>query len=179
MTNKLTLIYMKNSKMYLIEKLQIGILKTELKKRKGLDPKYSLRRFSDDAGVDNSTMSKFLKNNRKMTDYVFENILNNLSVSDGVKQDYSQKILEIDILEKKHASIRTHWYYYAILELTYLTDFKVEMEWIANKLALDLETTKYAIKLLIDVGALIEENGTYKDNLGNVTFIDSVDMDIE
>jgi len=170
---------MKKSKIYLIEKLQNEILNIEFNKRKALDAKYSVRRFAEDAGTDNSTMSKYLKNTRKMTEYIFSNILKKLSVSEGLKEEYVQKILELDYLEAKHSQIRTHWYFYAILELTYLTDFKSNIQWISERLNLDLTTTKNAVDLLIEVGALKVENGNFKDDLGSVTFIESIDMDVE
>jgi transcriptional regulator with XRE-family HTH domain len=170
---------MKNSKINLIEEIQIEILNVELAKRKKENSNYSLRKFAEDAGIDNSTMSKYLKSNRKMTDYIFTNILRSLKVSEGVEADYKREVLKLDLLEKKHSEIRANWYYYAILELTVLSSFKSDPEYISKKLDLDLETTKNAIALLMEVGALVEENGKYIDNLGNVTFIEHIDMDIE
>jgi hypothetical protein len=170
---------MKNSKISLIEQLQTEILNVELAKRKSLDPSYSVRKFSAEAGVDSSTMSKYLKNTRKMSEYIFKNILHSLKVSQGTEDEYSKKVLQLDILEKQHSEIRANWYYYAILELTTLVDFQSDIKWMSNKLSLDFKTTHDAVELLKEVGALVIEDNKFKDNLGNVSFVEHVDMDIE
>ena len=53
------------------------------------------------------------------------------------------------------------WYHCAILELTYLSDFKAEPNWIAKKLGIGYLEAKLALERLISLGLLVKENGNY------------------
>ena len=168
---------MKEIKLNLLDQIHQKVLESEFSHRKKDDISYSIRKFAQDAQINSSTMSQFLNGSRKLTTYKFDQILQNLNVKDQVLIDYKKDMLELEQLQEKHQAVKTDWYYYAILELTNLVDFEPNPEWISNNLGLCLKTTKAAIELLFEIGAMIKEDGTWKDTLGNITFVDSLDMD--
>jgi transcriptional regulator with XRE-family HTH domain len=170
---------MKELNLEMTTQLQIKLLETEFEKRKQINKKFSLRKFSEEAGVDTSTMSQYLKGKRKLTETAFLNIMRKLRVDDEVLDKYKQDLVEYEVLKGKQEKVKTHWYYYAILETTFLIDHVSTPEWVSKRLNLDLETTKQAIDDLIDIGAMVVIQGKYKDTLGDVSFSEDINYDEE
>ena len=170
---------MKENDLDLLDQIHIKILEVEFDKRKKKDPKYSIRKYSQDVDIDASTMSQYLRGKRKLTPYSFSTILTKLRVDNHIIENYEKDRLNLDQLKEKHYLLKKHWYYFAILELTYLYDHSTDHKWISNKLNLDLETVDLAVANLIDIGAMELNGQKYIDTLGNITFIDDPNMDNE
>lgn len=170
---------MKDSNVFSLEALMLKVLEVEFKKRSDLKKNYSMRLYADDAKINPSTMSQYLRGKRKLTEESFNTIVRNLGLDNDSLKAYEKEREHLFELQEKHFEVRRQWYYYAILELTYLYDFKADVSWIAKKLDLCENVTKDAIDLLFEIGALTEENGTYIDTLGSVTFSNDINFDVE
>lgn len=170
---------MKANDLDLLDQIHIKILEVEFEKRKTKDKKYSIRKYAQDVDIDASTMSQYLRGKRKLTTYSFTTILTKLRVDNDVLEKYEKDRLELDQLREKHFLVKSHWYYFAILELTYLYDCSMDIKWICEKLDLDKDIAKEAIQNLLDIGAMEIHGDKYVDTLGNITFIDDPNMDNE
>ena len=170
---------MKENDLDLLDQIHIKILEVEFEKRKKKEPKYSIRKYSQDLDIDASTMSQYLRGKRKLTTYSFSTILTKLRVDNDVIEKYEKDRLELDQLKDKHFLVKSHWYYFAILELTYLYDHSSDHSWVSEKLDLDIKTVDLAIQNLLDIGAIEKSGDKYIDTLGNITFIDDPNMDNE
>ncbi len=160
-----------------LEKLQLKILETEFEKRKEINPSYSLRKFAEEAEIDSSIMSKYLKRKRKLTPEAFNVIIKKIRFDSEVLDQYEQALQKYTLLGEKHNKIKSHWYYHGILEAIELFDFKPDMNWIAKKIDLPLQETEKAINDLLETGALEISDGVYKNTMGNTTFIEDPNMD--
>lgn len=52
-------------------------------------------------------------------------------------------------------SVISDWYHYAILELTYVSGFKANPNWIVKKLSITVEESKSAVERLKRLGLLL------------------------
>lgn len=170
---------MKENDLDLLDQIHIRILEVEFEKRKAKDKKYSIRKYAQDVDIDASTMSQYLRGKRKLTPYSFNTILTKLRVDNDVIEKYEKDRLALDQLKEKHFLVKSHWYYFAILELTYLYDCSSDHKWISQRLDLDIKTVDEAVQNLIDIGAMEKNGDKYIDTLGNITFIDDPNMDNE
>ena len=67
--------------------------------------------------------------------------------------------LSFSELELETFQVISHWYHYAILELTYCKDFRSNAAWIAKRLGIPLVLTQQALKRLKNLGFLVEKSG--------------------
>lgn len=162
-----------------IDKLHISILENEFEKRKKVEKKYSLRKYSEDAGIDPSTMSQYLRGKRKLTQEAFSLILGKIRCDEETLNKYQQDVQKLELLKEKFALIKSHWYYYGILELTHTIDFKADINWVANRLGISEEVVSKAIEDMKEIGAIEINQNSWCDKLGHVTFVEEPDMDIE
>jgi transcriptional regulator with XRE-family HTH domain len=130
------------------------------------NPRYSLRAFAKALEMDASTLSQVLSGKRKISKNIIKAICDKLSASpkemgffglssraNGAEVDYFQ--VNMDTF-----SVISDWYHYAILELTFTSEFKSDAKWIAKKLSITVEEAKAAIERLKRLGLLLEENGS-------------------
>lgn len=82
--------------------LYLDVLSGELKRRQSKNSKYSLRSFARDSGVDASTLSKWLKNEREMSEIDFILVAGRLHL----KEDLLVTTLKSAQTPKQSASLR-------------------------------------------------------------------------
>lgn len=164
------------------------LLSEEFARRKSLDHAYSLRSYADDLGLNVSRLSQILNRKQGLSIDVAKNVASKLKLTDKHKQwfchsvgalhsrsfreraEHEAKIKEMEKdtkvfsnLDLEYFKVISDWYHFAILELTYLADFRYEIDWIANKLGITTDEAKWAINRMIILELLVEENGTIKD----------------
>jgi uncharacterized protein (TIGR02147 family) len=74
-----------------------------------------------------------------------------------LKQQPAFKMLTEDVFKVVSA-----WYYFAIVELTSVVDFRNDPNWIANRLGLPVGEVKIAVERLKKVGLLVDDGGSLK-----------------
>lgn len=67
-----------------------------------------------------------------------------------------------DVVSLEYFKVIEDWYHFAILELTTLKDFKSDPFWIAKKLGIQSASVESAIKRLLKIGLLENDNQTLK-----------------
>lgn len=146
-------------------------LNTEFKRRKELNPRYSLRAYAKFLNLDVSILSRMMANKSKVS----RKILNKLSVPLSINpEDY--QIFENEILneskkskeKKKNIAIRQlpleeikiiqDWYHYVILELTHLDDFEPNSKWISKRLSISELDAELALERLLKLNLLIQND---------------------
>lgn len=104
---------MKEADTYAQKKI-INRLVNEFEKRRELNPQYSLRSFSRNLGINDSTLSQIMRGKRKITDKTFNHIAAALNLD--IEQIIKTNKLKIKYLDTKKAKALSHWKYDAILE---------------------------------------------------------------
>ncbi len=140
------------------------------------NPSYSIRSFSNLLKIDSSSLSKILSGSRKLSPKKLSSYIDiigadpkkreallryasikskkNNHIEPAVDAEYRQ--MTIDAFE-----VISEWYHYAILELTYVKNFKSLPSWIASKLGVSTDEVKIAIERLTRLGLLKIINGKY------------------
>lgn len=74
----------------------------------------------------------------------------------------TKKAPAIHLIQLDLFKIISDWYYYAILELTFVKDFQSDIKWIAHRLGISVKETKIAIERLLRLDLLIVDDGVLK-----------------
>ena len=109
----------------------------------GRNSRYSLRAFAKHLGVGPSTLSQILNQKRSLSDKMCEKLAAPLGLSPhrmrhlmqrepGPLPDAASAFPNFLKIEEDRFHFITDWYYYTILELTRVEDFKPKISWIAK-----------------------------------------------
>ncbi len=147
-----------------------------------LNPRYSLRAFARDLDIAPSLLSELLNGKHGLSEKVAKRIAKNLGLSfneiqvfcDQVISQHSkslkkreqagERIEAIKMIHQKNSleldnfKIISDWYHFAILELTYVENFKSEPTWIAKKLGITKHEAAAAIERLLRLDLLEIKN---------------------
>lgn len=160
------------------------LLSDEFARRCLKNNRYTLRSFARDLAIEPSTVSQLIRGKRTFNDHYFSAVCRALNWAEEKvikdEQAYIESKTSLKMIPPEHTFVRTHWYCFAILELTHVKHFKPSIKWIAKTLKLHPQAVEEAVRKMIETGALIiTEEDRWIDNYGNVTFIENEDMDIE
>ena len=147
-------------------------LKEEFFKRKNKNESYSIRAFSRDLGVSHALLSQIFSGKRTLS----AKQAHKMSTLLGLSNRDSQRLLEASLQSKSSGSKETHqpyedlqfefekvvgrWFHTALLELTYLKNFKDDPVWIGKKLGIPSIEVRDAISRLKKLGLLKEQDGS-------------------
>lgn len=147
-----------------------NLVQNHIQEVKTKNPHYSLRAFSRRMGVSAGGLSMFLSGKKKCSSKLMEKIVQ-LIVSDPeermrILSGYNRHIMQElknqaeikpslfrKLSESEFDSIRD-WYHFAILYLTYTTDFRLDYPWIGSRLGIDSKTAEEAITRMVSLGIL-------------------------
>ena len=148
-----------------------------------LNPRYSLRAFARDLNVSPSILSEVISGKHGLSEKMAARIAAKLGLNteeksifcdqvialhsrSSIKRDLATKRIEQVKLMYKESSLQmdtfkiiSDWYHFAILEITYLEDFKSDHSWIAKKLGITKLEVDASIQRLMRVGLLQNYNG--------------------
>ncbi len=152
-------------------------LQEELVERTGKNPKFSIRVFAQQLGVESSSLTQIINGKRPLTDKMCQRLANKLELSPdeveslmGVRREdrSSEHFPEFTNINVDMFKIIADWYHYAILELTYLSHFQGDPKWIAKVLGITKHEARAAIERLQRADFLeITEDGKWIDRLGD------------
>lgn len=167
-------------------------LSEELARRCERNPRYSIRAFSKALGVDVSSLSRILSGKQTPSYKICEKIFLKIAISPKEQQRFLVSVAQRhkamgfkrlapafkQVLSKKEDRLNlstdlwrvvADWYHGAIMELTLVEDFKSDPKWIAHQLGISDLEAKLAIKRLIQLKLLREENGVLVKTYEQVT----------
>ncbi|MDH4468554.1 MAG: TIGR02147 family protein [Bacteriovoracaceae bacterium] len=137
----------------------ISFLDFELKRRKTLNPQYSLRSFANYLNISPASLSQVLSGRRKLAGIVKNKIVEKLEID---KKLSASENLSYELLDY---TFHSQWQYDAILELVKFSDFKTSSKWISQKLNISKLEAKKAIASLKKRNLLIKnKSGNWIDN---------------
>lgn len=165
----------------------VSFLYTEFEKRRAKNAHYSLRAFARDLGVSAGVLSQVLQGKRPISLKLVESIVSALGLDQKSATKLKLSVAEIqlkrnlkrldpqvkELLRFKGSSVSyknprvldaevfnliSRWYCAAILELTFLKDFKLDAGWIAEQLGISPVEARLTILRLKELGLLTEDS---------------------
>ena len=142
------------------------LLQSELARRCGRNPNYSLRAFAMHLSVDHSTLSQWLRGRRPIAARSIEAIGAFLGLAPDAIKAYVDHAARGEpahgmwYLTPDTMSLVAEWYHFAILELTRLESFRPDSRWIARVLGISVDEVNVAIQRLIRLDLLEMEAST-------------------
>jgi len=156
------------------------LLNSELQSRIKNNSSYSLRAFARNLKLDHSTLSKLLTGQRKISSKTILHIGEQLGLSQNEITDYlnSIKPYQTDFVElaiDDYSSV-CDWHFDAILELTRTKGFKPNINWVANRLGLDIQVVDKSVNALVKNGYLKVEDSKWVDlSIDNMVGIEPIE----
>ncbi len=156
------------------------VMKEVFQKRAIKNPNYSLRAFARDLGLTSGNLSDILNHKSRLGKEKAAHVARelNLSVND---QKLFSRLVDLSFLEgeekkeKEHEllnedssyvtladdyyKVLTEWYYFALIELVRVIDFKNDDQWISERLGIPETQVRPTIERLIRVELLKEIDG--------------------
>lgn len=165
------------------QKVYRDFLGNELELRQKRNQAFSMRAFSKMLGASPGTVSQVLSGKRPLTLAKAMDWVDKLDVDDAkkelfldavskdqtfrlnetekqfrkVEEKYEYILLKLDKFE-----VINDWYHLAILNLTKVSDFKSDPEWISERLSLEVSIVEEAIKRLLRLKLLSNDQGILK-----------------
>jgi transcriptional regulator with XRE-family HTH domain len=150
------------------------LLQSELARRCGRNPNYSLRAFAMHLNVDHSTLSQWLRGRRPIAARNIESLGALLGIAPHAIKAYVEHAARGDpvngvwYLTSETMSLVAEWYHFAILELTRLDSFQPDSRWIARVLGLSVDEVNVALQRLIRLDLLeMETRARWVDKSGD------------
>jgi uncharacterized protein (TIGR02147 family) len=142
-----------------------SLLRERLRAAMQRNPRFSLRSFAKQLGIDHSTLSQVLRNKRRLSARALEGVGKRIGLSAEAIRVYAQghekkkstsppqniRGVRFDLDTFQTLSI---WYHYAILELIQVEGFKTDSPWIAKTLGIAVEDVNIALQRLMRLGLL-------------------------
>lgn len=171
------------------------IIQSEFSQRQRKNPQYSMRGFARDLGISQSFLSQVLNQKRKLSDErallisqnlkfakSYRNLFVHLVRLEQAQQEEARHLIELEIhqllksqvhygvLSEQVFNVIADWYYFAMLELTRLPNFKCEPVWISKKLNISVKHAGDAIETLKSLELISLVNGRWQKALKNYIF---------
>ena len=158
------------------------LLRERLRQARRRNPRYSLRAFARQLGLDHSTLSQLLRGKRpfspkatrrigerlglseNLTDYYLRNSRAGATSGGSEKGSRTEPQLSLDTFH-----VISDWHHYALLELTRLKNFRADSRWIAEALAIGVSEVNIALQRLLRLGLLEMDGRRWHDRSGNAS----------
>jgi len=156
-------------------------LNDELAKRCEKNSAYSLRAFAKALEIDAGTLSKLLNGTQPLSFKMAEKILPKLELTPAQQTQFFQSLAQTqgvrklqriqgplklserqykgDDLSIEYYRVIADWYHIALMEMTYLKNFRPDPRYLAQELGIGITEAKLAIERLIGLGLLEKKNG--------------------
>ena len=168
------------------------------KRRQDASGRYSLRSFAKDIGISPTLMSHVFSRKKGMSVDTAHKVADALGLSpddamyfcDLVQSEHGRTERfrrvareRLDRLNPQRHASQMHrdqyrsfaeWHHNAIVELTAVSDFKDDSQWIAKRLGLDPIKVSVAIERLLSVGLLERRDGKLQKPVKHVTTVNDV-----
>lgn len=164
------------------------LLNEELERRRHINGSYSLRAFARDLGIPVSRLSMIMNKKEGLSVKKAQGIAEALRLDEQKKQwfcdsvgsmharsnkereafkkkiqGYKSKAKTYSNLQLEYFKVISDWWHFAILELTYLADFKNDPDWIASMLDISKKDVIEAIERMKELDLVEEKDGKLID----------------
>lgn len=151
-------------------------LQDELLRRAKKNPRFSIRAFARQLGVEPSSLAQILSGKRPLTEKMCARLADRLSLRPSRVRSLLKaparagaQFSSFQSLGEDAFQVIADWHYYAILELTRVRDFKPSTAWIARVLGLTPSVVVASVERLKKLGYLRVDpaTGRWSDALGS------------
>jgi uncharacterized protein (TIGR02147 family) len=165
-----------------------SLLRERLRAATQRNPRFSLRSFAKQLGIDHSTLSQVLRSRRRLSARALEAVGQCVGLSEEAIQAYSRSTRKPtsnnlpENVRRFHLDLDTFqslsvWYHYAILELIQVQGFKTDSRWIANTLGIEVGDVNIALQRLLRLGLLeMSARDRWIDKSGDAEFRSSTNL---
>lgn len=156
-----------------------ALVQTHFEGRRRRNPKYSLRAFARDLGLDHATLSQIIRGRRGLTNAAITRIGERLGLSGEVIEHYlaperngarkpARAVEPLHHLSLDAFQVISDWHHFALLELLRVDGFRPDSRWIARALGITVDEVNIAISRLTRLGLLeMRDHGEWEDRSGN------------
>ncbi len=156
-----------------IQQQLLALLHETLAKKQLKNPRFSKRNFANQLSIYPSTLSDILNGKRRITYRMGKKIIEYFDLSGperkkllqgliGIDQDHFVKRDDFVELDQEIFHVVSDWFYFAILSLTEIDEFKSDTAWISERLNVPQTEIEIAIDRLLDLNMLKRlENGRF------------------
>lgn len=145
-------------------------LQSEFEIRCRRNPSYSVRSLARQLKMDPSTVSQLLRGKRRASPRLIEKIVRELSgdpselrSDDDLLGAMLGRTASYSFLEDKAVAVLSNWIYAAILESTFISDFRSDPVWIAKAIGVPTTQVQVALSQLLELGLIKKDmSGRYK-----------------
>lgn len=138
-------------------------LQAEFVRRCRSNKTYSMRAFARDIDIDQSLLSKLLRNKRQFSIAIILKVSQRLSLTEDQVAGYLNECGEdAHQLEDDMFQVISDWYHFAILELMKLPQFESNTNWIAETLGIEVLEIEKALERLQRLDFIELENSELK-----------------
>lgn len=153
--------------------------------RREFNPRYSLRAFANDLGMRSANLSNLLNGKQGLSYNSAIDLAKKLKLKGSEESYFIDLVLASDARSKKEKILArgrlceasmwdkkniqedyfrliSEWYYFTILELLHLDDFKSDHSWIAEQLGIEKTAVDKAMARLLRLNLIEDNNGIYK-----------------
>lgn len=146
-----------------MEKL-VELLQEKLTATQQRSPAFSQRAMAKRLGISSGALSEILNGKRVITANTAGRIAKALNLSPAERKRIGlareKRLREERPLDAQTFALIRDWWHFAILNLVHTKGFRGEPAWIADRLAIPLETARAAIKNLSDLGLIEPDERT-------------------
>lgn len=134
-------------------------LRGEYSQRADKNPRYSLRAFAKVVGMDSSSLTQIMAKKRPLSKKKMTEIAEKLGASESdvsslLNTTRFSQLGDYQVIASDQSEIIGKWYYSALMELTFIDDFKSDARWIAQQLGISVQEVKTAVENLVGAGLL-------------------------
>jgi len=160
-----------------------SLLRERLRAAARRNPRFSLRSFAKQLGIDHSTLSQVLRNRRRLSARALGAVGKRLGLSEEAIRAYAESGKKRPASRRSSEDIRdirfdldtfqllSVWHHCAILELIQVKGFKPDSRWIAHALGIAVEDVNIAIQRLLRLGLLeMSASDRWIDKSGDAEF---------
>jgi uncharacterized protein (TIGR02147 family) len=159
-----------------------SLLRERLRAGVRRNPRFSLRSFAKQLGIDHSTLSQVLRSKRRLSARALEAVGKRVGLSEEAIRAYSHSRKKTtpknppENVRRFHLDLDTFqllsvWHHYAILELIQIQGFKTDSRWIAHALGSDVADVNIALQRLLRLGLLeMSAHDRWIDKSGDAEF---------
>jgi uncharacterized protein (TIGR02147 family) len=147
------------------------------------NPRYSLRSFAKQLGIDHATLSQVLRKKRRLSTRALESIGKRMGLAEETIRAYERTRSKKPIPNRAQENVRrlkfdldtfqllSVWHHCAILELIHVQSFKRDSRWIAGALGISTEEVNVALQRLLRLGLLeMSSRDRWIDKSGDAEF---------
>jgi len=146
--------------------------------RKQKNPRYSQGAFAKTLGITTSRVGQYFSGKRLITKTAAAKIASKLHLSHEdherfvafcIQAKAEKKSPKLSVLTEDQLALTVEWYHFALFQLMFTKDFKLDSQWIADRLGISPQAAEESLQRLSRMGFVIMKDGKAEARRGGYT----------